>query len=70
MQEQEVKFKIVNASEADYSLLWLLKQRGTAVTWTFGPNHRLPYVSVLNVTKKLFLSNIFKGMKVEGNDIE
>lgn len=55
MQEQEVKFKIVNVSEADYSLLWLLKQRGTAVTWTFGPNHRLPYVSVLNVTKRAVL---------------
>lgn len=55
MQEQEVKFKIVNASEADYSLLRLLKQRGTAVTWTFGLNHWLPYMSVLNVTKRAVL---------------
>ena len=55
MQGQEVKFKIINACEADSSLLLLLEQRCTAVSWTFGPNRKLLYMSAVNFTKKAVL---------------
>lgn len=61
MRTQEVKLKIINACETDSSLLLLFKQRPTAVTWTFGPNHILLYVSFVNYPKGPLLHNIFKG---------
>lgn len=59
MQESEVKLEIINACEADSSLLLLLQQRATAVTWTFGPNHKLFYASAVNLTKNSVLEYHF-----------
>lgn len=55
MQAQEVKLKIIDAYGADSSLLLLFKQRPTAVTWTFGPNHTLLYICIVNFTERAVL---------------